>query len=123
MSKPKTIVAARLAGCLLIVTTGKAQTARVLTEHGSDGGVTSSAVTLNFFFSLQSAMQDSDGSFSFSWLTMTGNPYQVQYTTNLASSNWVDLCAALVASSGALLSRHSAVEAPYSTDYHHNSFN
>jgi hypothetical protein len=66
----------------------------------SYGSVTSSAVTLNVFFSLQSAVQDSDGSFSFSWLTTPGVPYQVQYTTNLASSNWVDLGAALIASNG-----------------------
>jgi hypothetical protein len=62
------------------------------------GSVTSSVVTLNVVFSFQSAVQNGSGGVNFSWLTTPGVPYQVQYTTNLASSNWMNLGAAIVAS-------------------------
>jgi Pro-kumamolisin, activation domain/Immunoglobulin I-set domain len=62
------------------------------------GSVTSSVATLNVVFSFQSAVQNSDGSVSFTWLTTPGVPYQVQYTTNLALTNWINLGPAIVAS-------------------------
>jgi hypothetical protein len=62
------------------------------------GSVTSSVVTLNVVFTFQSAVQNSDGSVSFAWLTTPGVPYQVQYTTNLAVTNWINLGFAIVAS-------------------------
>jgi hypothetical protein len=62
------------------------------------GSVTSSIVTLNVVFLFESAAQNTDGSVSFSWLTTPGVSYQVQYTTNLASTNWINLGAAIVAS-------------------------
>jgi hypothetical protein len=62
----------------------------------SYGSVTSSVVTLNVVFLFQSVAQN--GSIvTFSWLTTSNVSYQVQYTTNLASSNWIDLGAAIVA--------------------------
>jgi hypothetical protein len=63
------------------------------------GSVTSSLVTLNVVFFFQSVAQNAGGgSVTFSWLTTPGVPYQVQYTTNLATTNWVNLGAAIVAS-------------------------
>jgi hypothetical protein len=62
------------------------------------GSVTSSIVTLNVVFSFQSAVQATNGNVTFSWLTTPGVPYQVQYTTNLASTNWMNLGAAILAS-------------------------
>jgi hypothetical protein len=61
------------------------------------GSVTSSVVTLNVVFLFQSAAQVG-GAVNFSWLTTPGVPYQVQYTTNLASTNWMNLGAAIIAS-------------------------
>jgi hypothetical protein len=62
------------------------------------GSVTSSVVTLNVVFFFQSAAQNGSGGVNFSWLTTPGVPYQVQYTTNLTSTNWLNLGAAIVAS-------------------------
>jgi hypothetical protein len=55
-------------------------------------------VTLNVVFFFQSAAQNGSGGVNFSWLTTPGVPYQVQYTTNLTSTNWLNLGAAIVAS-------------------------
>jgi hypothetical protein len=67
------------------------------------GTVTSSVVTLNVVFFFQSAAQTSNqngDAVTFSWLTTPGVSYQVQYTTNLASTNWIDLGAAVIATNG-----------------------
>jgi hypothetical protein len=37
---------------------------------------------------------------TFSWLTVPGASYQVQYTTNLASTNWTNLGGAIIATNG-----------------------
>jgi hypothetical protein len=63
------------------------------------GSVTSSVVTLNVVFFFQSAAQNGSA-VTFSWQTTPGVGYQVQYTTNLASTNWLDLGAAITASNG-----------------------
>jgi len=60
----------------------------------------SSVVTLNVVFFFQGAAQAANGTVDFSWLTTPGIPYQVQYTTNLSGSNWVNLGAAIVAFNG-----------------------
>ena len=58
----------------------------------SFGSVTSSVATLNVVFVFQSAsLTTNGGPVTFSWLTTPGVPYQVQYTTNLSSSDWTNL--------------------------------
>ncbi len=67
----------------------------------SYGSVTSSVVTLNVVFALQSVSVTQNGSaVSFSWLTTPGITYQVQYTTNLATPTWNDLGTAILATNG-----------------------
>jgi len=62
------------------------------------GSVTSSVVTLNVVFFFQSVSVAKNGNdVAFSWLTTPGVPYQVQYSTNLASANWTNLGAAITA--------------------------
>jgi hypothetical protein len=63
------------------------------------GSVTSRVVTLNVVFFFQAVALNGSGGVNFSWLTTPGVPYQVQYTTNLAS-NWLNLGAVIVASNG-----------------------
>jgi hypothetical protein len=66
----------------------------------SYGSVTSSVVTLNVVFYFQNVAQtvaQNGSAVTFSWLTTPGMGYQVQYTTNLASTNWTNLGAAIIA--------------------------
>jgi hypothetical protein len=63
----------------------------------SYGSVTSSVVTLNVVFFFASAVQNGDA-VTFGWQTTAGVSYQVQYTTDLSSSNWLNLGAPIVAS-------------------------
>jgi hypothetical protein len=76
------------------------------------GSVTSSVVTLNVVFSFQAAVQNGSGGVNFSWLTTPGVPYQVQFTTNLASSNWMNLGAAIVASNSVTTASDNASPDP-----------
>ncbi len=65
------------------------------------GSVTSSVVTVNVVFFLQSiSVAQSGNAVSFSWLTTPGIAYQVQYTTNLSSPDWINLGAAVLATNG-----------------------
>jgi hypothetical protein len=65
------------------------------------GSVTSSVAMLNVVFFFQSASVALSGNtVTFSWLTTPGVAYQVQYTTNLASVNWTNLGAAIMATNG-----------------------
>jgi hypothetical protein len=66
----------------------------------SYGSVTSSVVTLNVVFFFQTIAQTAaqgGSAVAFSWLTTPGVGYQVQYTTDLASTNWTNLGAAIIA--------------------------
>jgi hypothetical protein len=65
----------------------------------SFGSVTSSVVTLNVVFVFQSAAQG-NGAINFSWTTTPGVSYQVQYTTDLSTSNWINLGTAILATNG-----------------------
>jgi hypothetical protein len=65
------------------------------------GSVTSSVVTLNVVFFFQSvSVAPNGGAVAFSWLTTPGVAYQVQYVTSLASTNWINLGAAIMATNG-----------------------
>jgi hypothetical protein len=58
------------------------------------GSVTSSVIALDVAFSFQGvteAVSGSTNAVSFSWQTTPGANYQVQYTTDLASTNWISL--------------------------------
>ena len=61
--------------------------------------VTSSVVTLNVVFYFQ-APELNGSAVTFSWQTSPGVSYQIQYTTNLDSTNWTDLGAAIIATNG-----------------------
>jgi hypothetical protein len=62
------------------------------------GSVTSSVVTLNVVFLLQSVSVAANGSaVNFSWLSTPGVAYQVQATTNLATGTWTNLGPAIIA--------------------------
>jgi hypothetical protein len=55
-------------------------------------------VTLNVVFFLQAVSVATNGSaVNFSWLSTPGVAYQVQYTTNLASTPWTNLGPAIIA--------------------------
>ena len=54
------------------------------------GSVTSSIVTLDVVFVFNSATLNGNA-ITFSWTTTPGVNYQVQYTTDLSSSNWINL--------------------------------
>ncbi len=62
----------------------------------SFGNVTSSVVALNVVFTFQAAVQNGN-TVSFSWLTTPGVSYQVQYTTDLSATNWINLGGPIVA--------------------------
>ena len=64
--------------------------------NNSYGSVTSSVVTLNVVFFFASAAQ-SGSAVTFTWQSTTGVSYQVQYTTDLSSSNWLNLGAPIIA--------------------------
>ncbi|HUD45995.1 MAG TPA: protease pro-enzyme activation domain-containing protein [Candidatus Baltobacteraceae bacterium] len=69
----------------------------------SYGSVTSSVVALNVVFTFQTVAQtagQNGSAIAFSWLTTPGVSYQVQYTTNLDSTNWTDLGSATIATNG-----------------------
>ena len=62
------------------------------------GSVTSSVVTLNVEFLLQSvSVATNGGAVNFSWLSTPGVAYQVQSTTNLATGMWTNLDPPIVA--------------------------
>ncbi|HEY3863716.1 MAG TPA: protease pro-enzyme activation domain-containing protein [Verrucomicrobiae bacterium] len=61
------------------------------------GSVTSSPVALSLAFLLQSAAQNGN-TVTFAWPTTPGDTYQVQYTTDLSSTNWINLGPPFVAS-------------------------
>jgi len=60
------------------------------------GSVTSSVVALNVVFYFQAPSQNGS-TVAFSWLTTPGISYQVQYTTDLTFTNWINLGAAIIA--------------------------
>ena len=64
--------------------------------NNSYGSVTSSVVTLNVVFFFASAAQNGSA-VTFAWQSTTGVSYQVQYTTDLTSSNWLNLGAPIMA--------------------------
>jgi hypothetical protein len=61
------------------------------------GSVTSSVVTLNVVYFYASIAQNG-ATVTFTWPTAPGISYQVQYTTNLSSFNWMNLGAPITAS-------------------------
>lgn len=57
------------------------------------GSVTSSVIslTVNWRLPYLSALTVTNGTFNFSWSAVSNLNYQVQYSTNLSSTNWVNL--------------------------------
>jgi hypothetical protein len=46
------------------------------------------------------SIRESSGTVKFTWTTMAGMAYQIQYKTNLTSANWINLGSPTNATSG-----------------------